>query len=129
MKAIKDETLLQTQLAAIDNKMAVLNSDKILAFFKAIGLTDNDIPKEYTEWETILIVVPTRTAMQELKPYKFSISGIAFAINVNAEKIHLYNLEEWKTAFRHKTTMQIRNLLKTSFGGVKKTTEDFNKEV
>jgi len=128
MQTIKNETILLGRLNNIDKKIDTLNTEKIKAFFKAIGLEDHELPENYTEWETILIVVPNRTAMNELKPYKYSIARIAFAININAEKIHVYNLDDWKKAFRHKTQLQIRNLLKTSFGGVKKSVEDYTKE-
>lgn len=120
MHTIKNETLLLGRLNTIDKKIDTLNSEKIKAFFKAIGLEGDDLPEGYADWETILIVVPNRAAMNELKPYKYSIARIAFAININAEKIHVFNLEDWKKAFRHKTQLQIRNLLKTSFGGVKR---------
>ncbi len=128
MHTIKNETLLLGRLTTIDKKIDTLNSEKIKAFFKAIGVDADDLPEDYMEWETILIVVPNRTAMNELKPYKYSIARIAFAINTNAEKIHVFNLDDWKKAFRHKTQLQIRNLLKTSFGGVKKSSEDYTKE-
>ncbi|MXN90322.1 hypothetical protein GR160_03715 [Flavobacterium sp. Sd200] len=123
MHTIKNETLLLGKLNNIDKKIDTLNSEKIKAFFKAIGIEETDLPENYMQWETILIVVPTRTAMNELKPYKYSIARIAFAINPNADKIHIFNLEDWKNAFRYKTQLQIRNLLKTSFGGIKKTND------
>jgi hypothetical protein len=128
MQTIKNETILLGRLNNIDKKIDTLNTEKIKAFFKAIDLDTDDLPENYTEWETILIVVPNRTAMNELKPYKYSIDRIAFAININAEKIHVFNLDDWKKAFRHKTQLQIRNLLKTSFGGVKRTNEHFTKD-
>lgn len=128
MHTFKNETLLLGRLAAIDKKIDTLNTEKIRALFKAMGIEDSELPEEYMEWETILIVVPNRAAMNELKPYKYSIARIAFAINVNADKIHVFNLDDWKKAFRHKTQLQIRNLLKSSFGGVKRPPEDFSKQ-
>jgi len=119
---------LDYKLANIDTEINRLNDQKINLFFESIGLTSReDIPKDYLDWETILVVVPNRQVLHELKQYKYSIARIAFATNVNAKQIHIYDFKDWKNAFRNKTQLQIRNLLKTTFGGVKKLQEDYNK--
>lgn len=127
MNTIKNEAVLQTELAAIDLEIKKLNDQKITLFIEAIGLSEL-APKDYLKWETILIVVPDRHISHELKQYKFAISRIALATNINAKQLHIYDLEEWQKAFRNKTQLQIRRLLKTSFGGVQKLPEEYKKE-
>jgi len=118
---------LNRKLDNIDAEINGLNNQKINLLFESLGLTKRqDVPKDYLNWETILIVVPSRQISHELKQYKFSIDRIAFATNTNAKQIHLYDLKDWKNAFRNKTQLQIRNLLKTSFGGVRKQPEKDN---
>ena len=118
---------LNRKLENIDAEINGLNNQKINLLFESLGLTKRqDVPKDYLNWETILIVVPSRQISHELKQYKFSIDRIAFATNTNAKQIHLYDLKDWKNAFRNKTQLQIRNLLKTSFGGVRKQPEKDN---
>ncbi|MGH2664707.1 hypothetical protein [Flavobacterium sp.] len=124
MNTIKDEADLRKELAAIDIKINQQNDKKIKLFLEAIGLQEKELPKEYLKWKTILIVVPNKHISSELKQYRFSISRIAFTTNNNAEKIHIYDQEEWKETFRNKTQLQIRNLLKTTFGGIKKVPSD-----
>ena len=119
---------LNDKLTNIDLEINRLNDQKINLLFETLGLTNrNDIPKNFLKWETILIVVPSRQISHELKQYKYSIARIAFATNVNAKQIHIYDLKDWKNAFRNKTQLQIRNLLKTTFGGVSKLPEDYIK--
>lgn len=128
MPTIKNKIDLDNKLFAINQEISNLNDKKIIRFLEAIGLNDRaDIPQDYLKWETILIVVPSRQIANELKHYKYSIDRISFATNNSAKEIHIYNLQEWKNAFRNKTQLQIRNLLKTSFGGVKKTPENYLK--
>jgi len=130
MNSLKNMAELQNKLSAIDSKINQLNDQKITAFFDALGLTSrNDVPKDYLNWETILIIVPNRTVSNELKQYKFLISRITFATNINAKEIHIFNFAEWKTAFRNKTQLQIRIALKNSFGGVRKLPEEYNKNL
>ncbi|MEA9415313.1 hypothetical protein [Flavobacterium sp. PL02] len=130
MSAIENETLLSKELSVIDKKLNKLNDEKIKLLFNALGLTSReDIPKDYLEWETILIIVPNRQVSHELKSYKYSISRITFATNVYAKEIHIYDLNDWKKAFSNKTHLQIKNALKESFGGVQRTQEEYIKTI
>ncbi len=128
MSAVENETLLRKGLAAIDEKINKLNDEKIKLFFDAIGLNKRkDIPKDYLQWETILIVVPNRQISHELKSYKYSISRITFATNIYAKEIHIFDFNDWKKAFGNKTHLQVKNALKDSFGGVQKIQEEYIK--
>ncbi|MHC0440379.1 hypothetical protein [Flavobacterium sp. 3-210] len=121
MSVIKDEKKLLSVIKRIDEKIDKNNDQKILAFFESLGLTEReDVPKNFLDWETILIVVPDRHISHELKYYKFSISRLFFVTNPYADKIHIYDFEEWKNVTRNKSQFQIREMMKTSFGGVKK---------
>jgi hypothetical protein len=60
----------------------------------------------------------------EIKKYKDSISRITFITNTNAKQINIYDMNDWKSATQNKTALQIRQFLKTNFGGVPKTAED-----
>lgn len=125
MSLILDEAKLHSLLKAVDLNIHKLNDQKIVAFLEFLGLKDReDIPKNYLDWETILIVVPNRHVSQQMKQYKFLISRIAFTTNPNAQQIHIYDFNEWKNATRNKTALQIRQLLKTNFGGFEKTNKD-----
>ncbi|MDR7370283.1 hypothetical protein [Flavobacterium aquidurense] len=125
MDGIKDKTSLQTALSKIDQKIDSLNEQKITAFLYALGLTErNDMPKDYMNWQNILIVVPSRSILDEVKKYKYSISRISFVTNPNAKQIHIYNFSDWKSSTKNKTQFQIREFLKTNFGGTPKITED-----
>lgn len=129
MPVMTNKAELDQKLLAIDKQISNLNDEKIKAFLDAIGLIGReDVPKNYLQWENILIVVPSRQIANELKHYKYSIDRIAFATNSSAKQIHIYDSNEWKNAFRNKTQLQVRNLLKTTFGGVKKIPEDYKKE-
>jgi len=119
---------LDRKLMNIDTDINRLNDQKINLLFETLGLNNrDDIPKDFLEWETILIVVPSRQISHALKQYKHAIARIAFATNTNAKQIHVYDLKDWKNAFRNKTQLQIRNLLKTTFGGVSKLSKDYTK--
>jgi len=123
-----DKADLDRKLMNIDTDIHLLNDQKINLLLESIGLSNReDIPKDFLKWETILIVVPSRQIAHELKQYKHAIARIAFATNTNAKQIHIYDLKDWKNAFRNKTQLQIRNLLKTTFGGVRKLPEDYTK--
>ncbi|MFH6990984.1 hypothetical protein [Flavobacterium sp. FlaQc-48] len=123
--SIADKKNLQDFLKNIDGKIDQLNDQKIKAFFESLGLQErNDIPNDYLNWETILIVVPSRSILDEIKKYKDSISRISFVTNPNAKQIHIYDFNDWKKSTQNKTQFQIRDLLKTNFGGVEKTAED-----
>ena len=125
MSLILDEAKLHSLLKVVDLNIHKLNDQKIVAFLEFLGLKDReDIPKNYLDWETILIVVPNRHVSQQMKQYRFLISRIAFTTNPNAQQIHIYDFNEWKNATRNKTALQIRQLLKTNFGGFEKTTKD-----
>lgn len=129
MNAFENETALKNELADLDQKIRQLNDAKIIAFVEALGLHKRkDIPKNYLEWETILIVIPDKKISQQLRQYKYDISRITFLTNVNAKQLHLYDFSEWKTAIRNKTQLQIRNLLKGNFGGIPKQEPDFIKK-
>ncbi|WP_241686547.1 hypothetical protein [Flavobacterium sp. YO12] len=98
---------------------------RYLPFFESLGLTEReDVPKNFLDWDTILIVVPDRHISHELKYYKFSISRLFFVTNPYADQIHIYDFDEWKSVTRNKTQFQIREMMKTSFGGVKKSGAD-----
>ena len=128
MKILTNETALRETIVKIDKEMERLNDQKITALLDHLGLTErSDVPKDFLQWETILIVVPSRQVSHELKHYKFTINRIAFATNTNARQIHIYDFKDWKNAFRNKSQLQIRNLLKSSFGGVKNLPEDYLK--
>ncbi|WP_337965249.1 hypothetical protein [uncultured Flavobacterium sp.] len=125
MSVIKDEDKLLSTIKRIDQKIDKINDQKINAFFESLGLTEReDVPKDYLSWETILIVVPDRHISHELKYYKFSISRLFFVTNPYADQIHIYDFNEWKNSTRNKTQLQIREILKTNFGGVKKPHPD-----
>lgn len=129
MNAFANETALKKELAALDQKIKQLNDTKIVAFVEALGLHKRkDIPKNYLVWETILIVIPDKKISQQLRQYKYDISRITFLTNVNAKQIHLYDFSEWKAATRNKTQLQIRNLLKESFGGIPKEQKEYIKK-
>lgn len=122
MSVIKDEKKLLSTIKRIDEKIDKNNDQKILAFFESLGLTErDDVPKNFLDWDTILIVVPDRHISHELKYYKYSISRLFFVTNPHAEQIHIYDFDQWKSVTRNKTQFQIRELMKTSFGGVRKT--------
>lgn len=125
MNAFENETALKNELAALDQKIKQLNDKKIVAFVEALGLHKRkDIPQNYLEWQTLLFVIPDKKISQQLRQYKYGISGIAFLTNVNAKEVHLYDFSEYKMATRGKTQLQIRNLLKESFGGIPKSPKE-----
>ncbi|MDQ1165338.1 hypothetical protein [Flavobacterium sp. SORGH_AS_0622] len=120
MSVIKDEKLLHSTIKNIDQKIDKLNDQKIIAFFDALGLTERaDVPKDFLKWGTILVVVPDRHISHELKYYKYSISRLSFVTNPNAREIHIFDFNEWKNVTRNKTQFQIREFLKTNYGGVR----------
>jgi len=125
MGVIKDEAKLHTILKSVDLDIDKLNDQKIIAFFEFLGLIGReDVPKNFLDWETILVVVPNRNTLQQIKPYKTLISGITFITNTNAQQIHIYDFIEWQNKTKNKTQFQIRQFLKTNFGGVEKNNED-----
>ncbi|KFF04364.1 hypothetical protein [Flavobacterium reichenbachii] len=125
MSAIINENRLHSTFKTIDHKINQLNDQKINAFFESLGLLErDDIPKDFLKWENILIVVPDRHVSQELKYYKYTISRISFVTNPYSDGIHIYDLKEWKNVTRNKTQFQIREMMKTSFGGVKKASTE-----
>ena len=125
MNTIQDEAKLHTFLKSVDSNIEKLNDKKIIAFFEFLGLKDReDIPKDFLDWENILVVLPNREMLNEIKKYKDSISRISFVTNANAKQIHIYDMNDWKSATQKKTALQIRQFLKTNFGGVSKTSED-----
>lgn len=120
-----DKEKLQYVLKDIDEKIDLLNNQKIKAFFESLGLEQrDDITKDYLNWDNILIVVPNRSILNEIKRYKDSISRISFVVNPNAKQIHIYDFNDWKKSTHNKTQFQIRELLKTNFGGIPKISED-----
>ncbi|WP_343697756.1 hypothetical protein [Flavobacterium sp.] len=125
MSVIKDEKKLLSTIKRIDEKIDKNNDQKILAFFESLGLTEReDVPKNFLDWDTILIIVPDRHISHELKYYKFSISRLFFVTNPYADQIHIYDFDQWKNVTRNKTQFQIREMMKTNFGGVRKTTTE-----
>lgn len=44
---------------------------------------------------------------------------ITFPTNRNDQKIHLFDLKQWKDVSQNKNQFQIRQFLRTSFGGEK----------
>lgn len=127
MSVIKDENKLISTIKRVDQKIDKLNDQKIIAFFEALGLTERaDVPKNFLEWETILIVVPDRHISHELKYYKYSIARLTFVTNPNAEEIHIFDFNEWKKITQNKTQFQIREFLKTNFGGVRNHSDRLN---
>ncbi|WP_428229297.1 hypothetical protein [Flavobacterium sp.] len=127
MSVIKDENKLISTIKRVDQKIDKLNDQKIIAFFEALGLTEReDVPKNFLEWETILIVVPDRHISHELKYYKYSIARLSFVTNPNAQEIHIFDFNEWKNITRNKTQFQVREMLKTSFGGVRDHSDRLN---
>jgi len=125
MSVIKDEKKLLSTIKRIDEKIDKNNDQKIVAFFESLGLTErDDVPKNFLDWDTILIVVPDRHISHELKYYKFSISRLFFVTNPYADQIHIYDFDEWKSVTRNKTQFQIREMMRTSFGGVKKNASE-----
>ncbi len=127
MSVIKDENLLHSTIKQIDKKIDKLNDQKIVAFFESLGLTQReDVPKDFLTWETILVVVPNRHISHELKPYKYSISRLSFVTNPNAQQIHIFDFNQWSSVTRNKTQFQIREMLKTSYGGVRDPMDRLN---
>ena len=95
MGVILNEAKLHTILEEIDLGINKLNEQKIIAFFNFLGLKDReDIPKNFLDWQSILIVVPNREMLNEIKKYKDSISRISFVTNTNAKQIHIYDMNE-----------------------------------
>jgi hypothetical protein len=127
MSVIKDENLLHSTIKQIDKKIDKLTDQKIVAFFESLGLTQReDVPKDFLTWETILVVVPNRHISHELKPYKYSISRLSFVTNPNAQQIHIFDFNQWSSVTRNKTQFQIREMLKTSYGGVRDPMDRLN---
>ena len=121
MGVILNEAKLHTMLEEIDLDINKLNDQKIIAFFEFLGLKDReDIPNNFLDWQTILIVLPDRKTLQEIRAYKTLISRITFVTNTNAKQIHIYDMNDWKSATQNKTALQIRQFLKANFGGVEK---------
>lgn len=125
MSTIINENRLHSTFKNLDQKISKLNDQKIAAFFESLGLLERtDVPKDFLNWENILIVVPNRHVSHELKYYKYAISRISFLTNPYADQIHIFDLKDWKSASANKTQFQIREMLKTSFGGVKKVIKE-----
>lgn len=125
MNILTDEKDFRQTLQKIDQKISRLNNQKITAFFESLGLHEReDFAKNYLKWEKILIVVPSRAVLHELKKYQVLISRISFVVNTNAAHINIYDLKEWENSTQHKTQFQIRELLKTNFGGVPKSSQN-----
>lgn len=125
MNIIADENNFRQRLNEIDQRISRLNDQKITAFLESLGLHEReDFEKDYLQWEIILIMVPSRTVLNDLKKFKASISGIAFAVNTNAAHIHIYDFKVWENMTRNKTQFQIREMLKTNFGGAAKKPEN-----
>ncbi|OXE99092.1 hypothetical protein BC749_102688 [Flavobacterium araucananum] len=127
MAVLKDETKLISTIKRVDQKIDKLNDQKIIAFFEALGLTEReDVPKNFLEWETILVVVPNRHISHELKYYKYSIARLSFVTNPNAKEIHIFDFKEWDNITRNKTQFQVRELLRNNYGGVRNHEERLN---
>lgn len=127
MSVIKDENTLLSTIKRIDNEIDKLNDQKIIAFFEHLGLTErDDVPKNYLDFETILIVVPNRHISHELKFFKYSIARLSFVTNPYAKNIHVYDFKEWDSKTRNKTQFQVREFLKTNFGGVRTIIDGLN---
>lgn len=125
MNIIPDEKDFRQTLQKIDQRISQLNNQKITAFFESLGIHEReDFPKDYLKWENILIVVPSRAILHEIKKYQILISRISFVVNINANHIHIYDFKEWKNSTQNKSQFQIRELLKTNFGGVPKKPEN-----
>lgn len=125
MGVILNEAKLHDVLEEIDLGIDKLNDQKITAFLDFLGLKDpQDLPENFLEWKTILIVLPDRKALQQLRAYKTLISRITFITNTNAKQIHIYDLNDWKNATQNKTALQIRQFLKTNFGGAAKISKN-----
>ncbi|TDW47834.1 hypothetical protein EV144_104120 [Flavobacterium sp. 270] len=124
MSIIINENDFRETLEKIDKRIRMLNDQKITALFESLGLNEReDIPQDYLTWENILVVVPSRIILNDLKKYKVLITGITLLLNPNAVQIHLFDSKEWDSMTRTKTQFQIRELLKTNFGGVPKISE------
>ena len=68
MSVIKDEKKLLSTIKRIDEKIDKNNDQKILAFFESLGLTEReDVPQNFLDWDTILIVVPDRHIRNDLQ--------------------------------------------------------------
>lgn len=94
---------------------------KILFFIDFLELAvSKDAAEKFLKWENILFVVPDRHVSNQIKKYKYSISRINFLTNPHADQIHIFDFKDWKNSTRNKTQFQIREFLKTNFGGVKK---------
>lgn len=105
-----DKELLEGTLKNIDKKIDRLNNQKITAFFESLALDKrNDISKDYLNWENILIVVPSRSTLNEVIKYKDLISRISFITNPNAVEIHIYDFNDWKKAPRIKQNFKLGN--------------------
>jgi len=127
MSVIKDQDTLLSTIKRIDKEIDQLNNQKIIAFFDHLGLTErDDVPKNFLDFETILIVVPNRHISHELKYFKYSIARLSFVTNPYAKEIHVYDFKQWDSVTRNKTQFQVRELLKTNFGGVRSIIDDMN---
>ena len=127
MSVIKDQDTLLSTIKRIDKEIDQLNNQKIIAFFDHLGLTERaDVPKNFLDFETILIVVPNRHISHELKYFKYSIARLSFVTNPYAKEIHVYEFKEWDSVTRNKTQFQVRELLKTTFGGVRSIIDGLN---
>jgi hypothetical protein len=127
MSVIKDEDTLLSTIKRIDHEIDKLNDQKIIAFFEHLGLTErDDVPKNFLDFETILIVVPNRHISHQLKYFKYSIARLSFVTNPYAKDIHVYDFKEWDSVTRNKTQFQVREMLKTNFGGVRSIIDDMN---
>ncbi|KIQ22355.1 hypothetical protein Q1W71_02080 [Flavobacterium pectinovorum] len=127
MSVIKDEDTLLSTIKRIDHEIDKLNDQKIIAFFEHLGLTErDDVPKNYLDFETILIVVPNRHISHQLKYFKYSIARLSFVTNPYAKNIHVYDFKEWDSVTRNKTQFQVREMLKTNFGGVRSIIDGLN---
>lgn len=127
MSVIKDEDTLLSTIKRIDHEIDKLNDQKIIAFFEHLGLAErDDVPKNFLDFETILIVVPNRHISHQLKYFKYSIARLSFVTNPYAKDIHVYDFKEWDSVTRNKTQFQVREMLKTNFGGVRTIIDDLN---